>query len=221
MAMQPVDSLIHLAGLLLVAAASIRSPRDVRVLALIAGSAVVVWCLLTGTSGAVLFWSALFALASGLQLMLLIQRSRFGTMRPEERALLEDILRVEDPAGQRRLVGLLRWRDAVPGEVLIRQGQPNPPLIYIASGAAGIELDGQLVGVCGAGDFLGDMSIATGEPASTAVVVSNPMRLAVVDRASLAQMGEAAPEIGAAFDRAINRGLAAKIARMNQTAAGA
>lgn len=219
--MQPADLLIHLAGLLLVAAVMTRSPRAVRGLALAAGIAAVAYCLLTRIGGAVLLWSVLFLLASGFQFAVLVQRSRFGTMRPEERALLEDILRVEDPAEQRRLVGLLRWRDAPAGETLIRQGQPHPPLIYVASGAAGIELDGRLVGVCGAGDFLGDMSIATGEPASTAVVVSNPMRLAVVDRAALAQMAEAAPEIGAAFDRAINRGLAAKITRMNEAVAGA
>lgn len=217
--MQPADLLLHLAGVLLVAAVMTRSPRAVRSLALAAGIAAVAYCILTGTGGAVLLWSVVFLLASGFQLVLLVQRSRFGAMRPEERALLEGILRVEDPAKQKRLVGLLRWRDAQAGEVLIRQGQPHPPLIYVASGAAGIELDGRLVGVCGAGDFLGDMSIATGEPASTAVVVSNPMRLAVVDRAALAEMAEAAPEIGAAFDRAINRGLAAKIQRMNEAAA--
>lgn len=219
--MQPADLLIHLAGLLLVVAVLTRSPRALRSFALAGGIAAVLYCILTGTGGAVLLWSALFTLASAIQLAVLVQRSRSGVIRAEERALLEDILRVDDPAQQKRLVGLLTWRDAPAGEVLIRQGQPHPPLIYVASGAAGIELDGRLVGVCGPGDFLGDMSIATGEPASTAVVVSNPMRLAVVDRTSLAQMAEAAPEIGAAFDRAINRGLAAKITRMNQAVAGA
>ncbi|ANY21017.1 Cyclic nucleotide-binding domain protein [Tsuneonella dongtanensis] len=218
--MQPTELLLHLAGALLVAAMVMKSPRTVRGLAFGAGMAAVAYCILSGVGGAALLWSALFTVAAGVQFVLLVQRSRFGAMRAEERALLEDILRVDDPAKQKRLVGLLEWRDVEPGEVLIRQGQPQPPLIYVASGAAGIELDGRLVGVCGEGDFLGDMSIATGQPASTAVTVTNSMRLAVVDRAALAQMAEAAPEIGAAFDRAINRALATKIARMNEAAAG-
>lgn len=65
------------------------------------------------------------------------------------------------------------------------------------------------------------MSAATGEPASTSVIVTETMRIALVDRAALVQLGEAVPEIGAAFDRAINRALAAKIRRMNQAAADA
>ena len=219
--MQPAELVLHLTGALLVAAMLARSLRAMRALALAAGLAALAWCILRGQGGAILLWTIAFTLVGAGQLFLLTQRTRVGRMRAEERSLLEDILRVEDPAKQRRLIGLLTWRDAAAGEVLIRQGQPHPPLIYVASGAANIELDGRPVGVCGEGDFLGDMSIATGEPTSTAVVVTDPMRIAVVDRAALAAMAAAAPEIGAAFDGAINRALAAKIQRMNQTAASA
>lgn len=219
--MQPAELVLHVAGALLVAAMVVRSLRTMRALALAAGLAALGWCVLSGQGGAILLWAVAFTVVSAAQLFLLTQRTRVGRMRAEERALLEDILRVEDPAKQRRLIGLLAWRDAAPGEVIIRQGQPQPPLVYIASGAAVIELDGRGVGACGPGDFLGDMSIATGEPASTAVVVTEPMRIAVVDRAALAAMATAAPEIGAAFDSAINRALAGKIQRMNQTAASA
>ncbi|MCT2559718.1 Crp/Fnr family transcriptional regulator [Tsuneonella sp. YG55] len=217
--METGDLLFHLAAALLVGSAAMRSLRGVRLFAIAAGIAALGWGLVNGGAGALVAWAAVFVAANGAQLALAARRRRIGAMRAEERALLEDILRVEDPARQRRLIGLLTWRDAEPGEVLIRQGQPHPPLIYIASGAAGIELDGRLVGVAGEGDFLGDMSVATGEPASTAVVVTNPMRIAEVDRVALAQMAEVAPEIGAAFDSALNRALAAKIRRMNEAAA--
>lgn len=217
--MQSSDLLFHLAAALLVGSALMRSLRAVRLLAISAGLAAIGSSLVAGGQEAVMAWAAVFVAVSAAQVALSARRMRLGDMRAEERALLENILRVEDPARQRRLIGLLTWRDAEPGEVLIRQGQDHPPLIYVASGAAGIELDGRLVGVAGAGDFLGDMSVATGEPASTAVVVTNAMRIAVVDRAALAQMAEVAPEIGAAFDGAINRALAAKIRRMNEAAA--
>lgn len=217
--MQLPELLLHVTGALLVAAMLARSLRALRILALAAGVAALAWCLVSGQGGAPLLWTIAFGVVCAGQLFLLTQRTRVGRMRAEERALLEDILRVEDPAKQRRLIGLLTWRDAAPGEVLIRQGQPRPPLIYVAEGTAAIELDGKAVGTCGPGDFLGDMSVATGEPASTAVVVTEPMRIAVVDRTALAEMAAAAPEIGAAFDGAINRALAAKIQRMNESAA--
>lgn len=218
--MQSSDLLFHMAAALLVGSALMRSLRAVRLLAIASGLTAVGWGITAGRHEAVTVWAVIFVAVGIAQVVLSARRMRLGNMRAEERALLENILRVEDPARQRRLVGLLAWRDAEPGEVLIQQGQDHPPLIYVASGAAGIELDGRLVGVAGAGDFLGDMSVATGEPASTAVIVNNAMRIAVVDRVALAQMAEVAPEIGAAFDSAINRALAAKIRRMNEAAAG-
>ncbi|MGN6499462.1 MAG: cyclic nucleotide-binding domain-containing protein [Tsuneonella sp.] len=219
--MQAAQVFLQLTCVLLVAAMLMNSLRTLRMLALAAGLSAVLYFALSGRAGSTLIWASLFVLANGVQLARLLIGSRLSKMRPEERELLEDILRVDDPAKQRRLLGLLSWRDAPVGEVLIKQGQTRPPLIYVASGAAGIEVDGRLVGVCGEGDFLGDMSIATGEPASAAVVVTNPMRIAVVDRGALTQLAQAAPEVGAAFDGALNRGLAAKILRMNQAAAGA
>lgn len=218
--MQTAQVFLQLTCALLVAAMLMNSLRTLRMLALAAGLSAVLYFALSGHAGSTLIWASLFVLANGVQLARLLIGSRLSKMRPEERELLQDILRVDDPAHQRRLLGLLAWRDAPVGEVLIKQGQPHPPLIYVASGAAAIELDGRIVGVCGEGDFLGDMSIATGEPASAAVVVTNPMRIARIDRAALAQLAQAAPEVGAAFDGALNRGLAAKILRMNQAAAG-
>lgn len=218
--MQPSELLFHLAAALLIGSALVRTVRAVRILAIAAGLATMGWSLVVGNQGSVLAWSAAFVTVNAAQAVLSARRLRRGDMRAEERALIEGILRVDEPARQRRLVGLLSWRDAGPGEVLIRQGQEHPPLIYVASGAAGIELDGRLVGVAGAGDFLGDMSVATGEPASTAAVVTNAMRIAIVDKDALAQLAEVAPEIGAAFDSALNRALAAKIRRMNEAAAG-
>lgn len=217
---EPADVLIHLACALLVGAMLMTSLRALRLLALAGGLVAMLYFVLSGQGGAGLAWATLFVLANGAQIALLLHRSRLGDMSSEERELLRGILRVEEPAHQRRLIGLLDWRDAAAGEVLIRQGERNPPLIYVASGAAGIEVDGRLVGVCGEGDFLGEMSAATGEGASATVTVANPMRIARVDRAALAQLAAAAPEIGTAFQAALYRGLAAKVLRMNRAAAG-
>lgn len=218
----PVAQILLLTGgVLLVAAMAMTDIRTLRVLALAGAFMVAVAGIVGGQDRLVVAFAVLFALANAWRIAQLAQAMRRGALRPEERELLERILRVDDPDKQRRLIGLLTWRDVGGGEVLIRQGQPHPPLIYVASGAGAIELDGQLVAVCGAGDFLGDMSAATGEPASTSVIVTETMRIALVDRAALVQLGEAVPEIGAAFDRAINRALAAKIRRMNQAAADA
>jgi len=216
----PDAALGHLAAALLVAAMLMTSMRRLRLLALGAGIVALLYVALIGPLAAVHLWLALFVLANAVQLAVLLYRSRTGDMAREARELLEHILRVEEPARQRRLLGLLRWRDVAAGEVLMRQGQASPPLAYIASGAAAIDDGGRPVGTCGAGDFLGEMSLVTGERATATVTASEPMRIAVFDRDALTQLARSAPEIGHAIDGALNRGLAAKVLRMNRAVAG-
>lgn len=219
--MVTADLFLHLTCGLLVAAMLMNSLRALRLFALGAGVSAILYFAVAGSGGAVLVWASLFLAVNGAQLAIMhFRRRRLAGMPPEEHELLDDILRVEEPAHQRRLIGLLAWRDAGVGDVLITQGQPDPPLIYIARGAADITLDGKFVGDCGEGDFLGDMSRITGEHASATVTVTQPARIARINRDSLAEMARAIPEVGAAFDRALNRGLAAKIRRMNRAAAG-
>ena len=62
------------------------------------------------------------------------------------------------------------------------------------------------------------MSLVSGERATASVTVTNPMRIAVFDRDALTQLARSVPEIPHALDRAINRGLAAKVLRMNKAA---
>lgn len=217
----PANIFAHLSYIFLITSMMMSSLRQLRVLALLSGLAAMAHFIFRTQDNASLVWELLFVLANGFQLILLLYRSRKGYLRAEETALMENVLEVQEPAHQRRLLDVIQWRDVPVGEVLMEQGQAHPPLIYVASGAAGIEHDGKLVGVCGMGDFLGEMSMITGQRASARVVVTNPMRIAMFDRGALDQLSTAIPELRRAFDRALNRGLAAKVLRMNTAMAAA
>lgn len=216
----PATAFAHVALILLLAASMFTSMRMVRIAALAAGVAALVHVFGMQGGGGFGFWIVLLVIANAVQLAILIGGSRLGNFHSEERQLLEHVLQVEDPGRQRRLLDLLEWRDTEIGDVLIREGQAMPPLIYIASGAASVEHDDRIVGVCGAGDFIGDMSIVSGEKASATVTVTNRMRIAVFDRDALVQLSRSTPEIRSAFNAALNRGLAAKVLRMNEMASG-
>lgn len=147
-------------------------------------------------------------------------RARTGVMTAEERALIAEVLAIEEPAKQRRLRDVITWRDADTGEVLMRQGQVAPPLIYVATGQIAVEHEGLPVGTCGPDDFLGEMSLVTGQGASATVKVALPARIAVFDRDALVRLMDAMPELARAFDRRLNQGLADKIQRMNRASSG-
>lgn len=216
----PGELLLTFALVLSGAALLSGSLRNLRLLALFAGLAAAMHFAFLQPDGAALIWVLLLLLANAAQLALMISRARSGLMRREERELVQLVLKVEEPTSRRRLLDLIEWRDAGEGEVLMRQGQPQPPFVYVARGKATVELDGKSVGSAGVGDFLGEMSLVTGGKASASVIASEPMRIGIFDRDRLLQLSSALPELGRALDHALNRGMAAKIARMNAAAAG-
>jgi len=166
-------------------------------------------------------WIAALILANSFQLIRAFVGSRRGIMTREERSLIAEVLAIEEPDKQRRLRDVITWRDADTGEVLMRQGQKAPPLIYVATGQMAVEHEGLPVGTCGPDDFLGEMSLVSGEGASATVKVAMPARIAVFDRDGLVRLMQVMPELARAFDRRLNRGLADKIQRMNRASSGA
>ncbi|TIX51979.1 cyclic nucleotide-binding domain-containing protein [Alteraurantiacibacter aquimixticola] len=214
----PDAMLLQVAAVLLIIAMIVPGERSVRLFALLSGIAALGHFVFFAADSSGLGWVIVFLIANGLRYGAMLYRSRRGLMDAHERELIENVLKVEEPAQQRRLLDLLKWRDVVMGDVLMEQGQKQPPLIYIASGAAAITHDGRQVGVCGAGDFLGEMGLLTGQGASATVTVTNSMRIASFDRDTLMRLSTAMPELSRAFDHALNRGLAAKVLRMNRAA---
>lgn len=209
-----------LGGLLLLAAFLVADRKWLHLLAAIA-FAPILGCGLIVDSEVVTIGSAVLLAANVIQFARLARRARKGIMTSEEHALIADVLAIEEPAKQRRLRDVITWRDADTGEVLMRQGQVAPPLIYVATGQIAIEHEGLPVGTCGPDDFLGEMSLVTGEGASATVKVAMPARIAVFDRHALVRLMDAMPELSRAFDRRLNKGLADKIQRMNQASSGA
>ncbi len=212
--MDTIGLLPYLAGILLVAAFLMTSIRALRVFALTAGLAAFA-SFLSGGDELALLIAGLFVVVNAAQLLVLMRRAQAGTAMGDEQLLFDGVLGIGDSNHRGRLRDLITWRTARVGEVLMEQGQPDPPLVYIASGVAGVEIGERRVGLCGAGDFLGEMSLVSGDKASATVRVIEPMRIAVFDRDALGHFSREVPELGIAFSGALNRGLASKIDRMN------
>ena len=208
------------AGLALVVSMMPHQVRTIRIISLFAGIFGVAYFALSGGFSTGLVLAGLFLLVNGLRIAELYRRSRTGTMTSEERELFDHVMQIEDPAKQNRLRDLMTWQDVEPGDILIQQDQVDPPLIYIATGRAVVERDGNIVSECGASEFVGEMSQISGNQASATVKVTEAMRMARIDRDALAQMTRSLPEIGRAVDSAFNRSLAIKVARMNKSKEG-
>lgn len=215
-----MDQIITLfSALLLITAMAMTTIRRLRFLALLAGVLALVHVVSKDMGPVPMLLVGAFVTINLAQLVVLWNRSRKGTMLEEEKALFDHLLGDKANAHKGRLRDLIRWRDVGMGTVLMRQGDQDPPLIYVASGKVRIEADGVEVGTCQEGDFLGEMSLVSGRKASATVTVVQLARIARFDRDALAQYARAVPEVGTAITNALNRGLAAKVERMNTAAA--
>lgn len=209
------EAILWFSAACLMASYLMRRRIALHILAAMAFAGCALWAYRTGSNGGAGLSMLLLAIQIG-QIAAIHRRTRKGTMTAEERALIEQVLQVEEPAQQRRLLDVIEWRDAEPCEVLMRQGQAAPPLVYIASGRVEVEHDGLPVGSCGEGDFLGEMSLVSGEAASATVKVALSARIAVFDREGLQRLMDGLPEMARALDHTLNKGLAGKIKRMNK-----
>ncbi len=63
------------------------------------------------------------------------------------------------------------------GEAILREGEPGGSMFVIGSGQADVTIAGGLVRTLGPGDFVGEMSLLTGERRTATVVASEPCRL--------------------------------------------
>ena len=211
------DSLLLSAGVLAIVGIAMGTMMQMRLAFLAAGILALLHFVAIDWNAAGFILALFFVGIGGVRLMSLVRHRRAGSILDHESELFAEVMQVEDPAKQQRLRDVMRWQDIAAGEVLMQQGDKMPPLIYIAQGSATISHDSNLVGTCGSGDFLGEMSVVSGEQASATVTAGEEMRIAVFDRAALAEMVRHVPELGRAIDGALNRSLAAKLLRMNKS----
>ncbi len=204
-----------LAGVMLLLAALAGGGRTLHLLGVLAGLLLAATFVGSGSSAGVI-WAALFVLANAFHLARIVNRQRRNFMTPEQRELIETVLQIQDPGQQRHLLGTITWRDAKADEVLMWQGQRAPPLVYLAQGEAKIEHDGVELGTCHAGEFIGEMSLISGQRATATATVPEAARIAVFDRGDLLRLSTQLPELARALDHTFNRGLAEKVQRMNK-----
>ena len=205
----------HLSYLLAVVAVSMSSMRWLRVFAIASGVAGILYYGLILSDRVSVAWEIIFTLVNVAQLSILLLAGRFRRHSADEQLLIETVLPNLERSQRHRLLKLADWQVREPGDVLMKQDQERPNLTFIASGAASIERDQALVGVCGPGDFLGEMSFLTGRPASATVRVANETRCCTFDVAVLKALLDRNPGMRQALEEGFNRNLVGKLERMN------
>ncbi|MBL8939799.1 MAG: cyclic nucleotide-binding domain-containing protein [Archangium sp.] len=96
---------------------------------------------------------------------------------------------------RRDLVQRFRARDAVPGEVLIREGQPSDGLYVVLTGEVSVAVGGRQVATLKEGQVFGEMSLLTRSPTSATVKTTRRTSFLRLPREDFDQLIMSHPQI--------------------------
>lgn len=107
---------------------------------------------------------------------------------------------------------LLRPRDYPQGAVVMRRGEPGDCMYFVVEGEVEIQLQsGPLY--LGAGQFVGELALLTGEPRSATVVVTRASTLLVLDIVDFHELLGRQPELARVIREEARRRLGTEVAR--------
>ena len=212
----PQNILGHINYILGILAVSMSSMRWLRIFAIASGIMGLLYYGLIMSDEISAMWEFIFTTVNVVQLAIILLAGRQRSGNDDERFFIQTVMPMLEGNLRARLLKLARWQTREPGDVLVEEGQERPNLVFIARGAASVERGGTLIGVCGPGDFLGEMSFLTGKPASATVRVSNEFRCCVFDPGVLKVLLDKNPSIRQTLENSFNRNLVGKLERMNE-----
>lgn len=212
----PISVVGHINYILVILSVSMTSMRWLRIFGIASGLTGILYYGFLVSDGISATWEAIFALVNGFQLAIVLLAGRRRSMDEDEKLFVDTVMPILDANLRARVLKLGRWQTRQPDEVLVEEGESSPQLVFIARGAASVQKAGTIVGVCGPGDFLGEMSFLTGKPASARVIVANEVRCCVYDPAVVRALTKKHPAIRQALEFSFNRNLVGKLERMNE-----
>lgn len=217
----PISAVGHLNYVLVILSVSMSSMRWLRVFGIASGLVGVFYYGFLTADRISAGWEFIFAMVNAVQLAIVLLSGRRRAADEDEKFFIETVMPTLEGNLRGQLLKRAKWKDCAAGEVLVTEGDPAPQLVFIARGAASVERGGVIVGVCGPGDFLGEMSFLTGRPASATVRVANDIRCCVYEPGEVRQLTRKHPAIRQALEFSFNRNLVGKLERMNEANLGA
>lgn len=137
----------------------------------------------------------------------------------EDEAPLVAALPGLSPAATRHLIDQGVWVTGREGEVLIDEWKPIANLYFVAQGSATVSVAGRSVATCRAGQFAGEVTVMSGDPATATVTLAEPSRLWCIEAAKLRDAAALHSDVHAAIEAAVVRSLTEKLVETNRSAA--
>jgi hypothetical protein len=220
-ALSPGAMVGHFAYLLLVISMLMRSITWLRIFVILSAIVALAYGAIWLHDPVTVFWEGMLIVVNVVQIFIIWYTNRRVQFNEDERRLIAERLNTLSPREARRLLDMGLWIDALPGTDLTEQGQPVHHLVYLLSGEVTIEVDGRTVGRCEPGNFVGEMSLVDGGPASATAKVAREAYCWMIPTDRLRKLQREASPLMAALEVGIAHDLKRKILASNARPTGA
>jgi hypothetical protein len=225
--MQVIDALVagltkpeilfgHFTYALLITSMLMRRMVTLRLLAVASGVTKIVYRAIFVFDPVSVLWETVFVLVNVIQLLLIWYYDHHHSFRADHQHFVDNIPAGVDRSAIKRLLDLSDLETVPPGTILTHEGEKVSRLTYIADGIVKIEKGDRVVAICGPGDYIGELSFLTGNPASATSTTVKPTRVLVFDQARLTTAIEADGQLRRTLETALNRNLAGKLTRSSE-----
>lgn len=207
-----MDVLIHVANVLFLLSYSVRDILWLRLLTVVAIISLLPYYASNGLYPPI-YWNAVFIGINFYQLYRLLLERRPVQLSVEQQRLYRLGFDSLSPRDFVRLLERASWASCEGEEVLVEQGRALDRLTVLAEGAARVEVDGRRVSELDPGQFVGEMSYISGEPACARVIALQGSRCVHWSRSALDGLLDERQELRAALQNIIGTDLACKLRR--------
>jgi hypothetical protein len=153
------------------------------------------------------FWETVFTLVNVVQLALIKYRNFAARFSADDRDFYDRIFPQLEPHQMHRLLKTGRWLTGPTGTKLTQQGEVVPHLCYLFSGTLEVLVHDTPVGACDPKSLIGEISIASGQPATATVVARDEIHYLALEREALHKLMKADADIAHAVERSLRRNL--------------
>jgi CRP-like cAMP-binding protein len=215
--LDPSHLLTHLPYALLVLSMMMSEMVWLRTIAIAAGLIRIVNRAWFDIDPIVVPWEMLFVAVNVGQLLIIWYYRKRHRFSAEEQRLVDRMPADIERRTVRKFLRLGRAGTAQPDHVLTEKDRPVAELVFVSEGIVQIEDEGRIVAVCGAGEFVGEMSFITGGAASATARVVRPITYMAFDQQRLREAMAIDTDLKRALDGILNRDLVGKLVKSNAT----
>ncbi len=211
----PVELFGHFTYFLLIVSMLMRRMVALRILAVASGLAKIIYRAFLVLDPVSVLWETIFVLVNVVELAIIWYYEYQHRFTEEGSHFAANMPPGTERSAIKRLLEHADLKRYSPGDTLTQQGAAVSDLSYIADGIVQIESAGRIVAICGPGDYIGELSFLTLQPANASATVVKPLRVLAFDQGRLRAAIEADPRLRRTLESALNRNLAGKLARSN------